>query len=327
MLTIINNIDLNINTNFDKYFNSKNICFLDIETTGLSSKYHYIYLIGIMYYDTFDKSWKLIQLFSESPDEEKELLLSLLNYINRFDYIINYNGDTFDIPFINARLNYYNIDYKIQTEKSIDIFKYVRANKNFLKLENLKLKTLEKSIGIHREDKYSGKDCIEFYKKYLKNKDEELKDIVLKHNYDDLYYLVFIIKFFDIIEERKTINLRLDNNPITLKVEDIIKSGDLLVFRGSFIGDIYIQYYGINYNLILENDSTFEISFECSLGLVSQEKKALYIDKYNYPILNNVIDSTNFSLAPNILLLQVENNYCIENIKSIIISLIENSMG
>lgn len=311
-----------IEIDLEKYFNRQNVCFIDIETTGLSSKFNSIYLIGIMYYNIEEKMWYLIQSFAESLDEEKELLISFINLISNFDKVVTYNGDTFDIPFINNRLKHYNIEYQISLENSFDLYKYIRENRNYLDLENLKLKTIEKRLGIYREDLYSGKDCIKFYRDYVKTKNKEFKDIILKHNYDDLYYLIFILEILDIIDDVKLIQINSNNNQFDLKIEKINNSGDLFIVNGSFKGDIIIQYYDNNYSVILNEDKTFEISIEYKVGLVAPDKKAFFIDKRKLALPNKIKDSTNYQIPENILLLQVEKEYCMDNIKNIVKHLI-----
>jgi hypothetical protein len=315
-----------IDMDLRKFFNNQNVCFIDIETTGLSSKYCSIYLIGLMYYNYQEKMWHLIQLFAETLDEEKNILLNFIDYMSGFDKIITFNGDTFDIPFINNRLNAFNIDYEIAAENSFDLYKYVRENKSYLNLENLKLKTLEKRLGIYREDLYSGKDCIKFYKDYIKTNNYELRDIILKHNYDDLYYLVFILQILDIIDDIKSVKFNLSDTTICMKIKNIILSGDFFIITGSFEGNFSIQYYGNNYNIILNQDKTFEISLEYNVGLVTKDKKAFYIDKRKLALLKDIEDCTNYQISNNILLLQVDKEFCVDNIKEIIKKLIMNSI-
>lgn len=315
-----------IEINLEKYFSKQNVCFIDIETTGLSSKYCSIYLIGLMYYNNQEKMWHLIQLFAQSLEEEKDILLNFIDYVSKFDKVITFNGDTFDLPFINNRLKFFSIDYEISLEDSFDIYKLVRENKYYLNLDNLKLKTLEKTLGIYREDLYSGKDCIKFYKDYTKTKNEEKKDIILKHNYDDLYYLVFILELLDIIDDIKSIELNSSNDHLCMKIKNINHSGDFFIVTGSFEGNSFIQYYGNDYSVILSQDKTFEISLEYEVGLVGKDKKAFFVDKRKLALLRSIEDSTNYQILNNILLLQVNKEFCIDNIKAIIKVLIMNSI-
>jgi len=164
---------------YNKYFNNKEICFVDIETTGLSSNYNSIYLIGILYYNKSKMLWTLVQLFAQKLNEESIILEEFIKIIKGFDSIITYNGDTFDIPFINKRLEKCKLDHIISKQQSFDMYRVVKDNRFYLNLENLKLKTLEKSIGIHRDDIYSGKECIQFYKEYVNTNNKELGLVVM----------------------------------------------------------------------------------------------------------------------------------------------------
>src|SRR5699024_11900087 len=81
----------------------KNVCFFDIETTGFNRNKEIIYLIGILYYDKKDKNWNIIQLFADELKDEIEVLEKAYRILSTFDLIINYNGNTFDIPFMNHK--------------------------------------------------------------------------------------------------------------------------------------------------------------------------------------------------------------------------------
>mgnify|MGYP000954062502 CR=1 FL=1 len=328
-----------IDMDLRKFFNNQNVCFIDIETTGLSSKYCSIYLIGLMYYNYQEKMWHLIQLFAETLDEEKNILLNFIDYMSGFDKIITFNGDTFDIPFINNRLNAFNIDYEIAAENSFDLYKYVREDRTTWKRENENIR-----IETVRPDKSSSypniipvhifgeivktiiDQFVRYNKDYIKTNNYELRDIILKHNYDDLYYLVFILQILDIIDDIKSVKFNLSDTTICMKIKNIILSGDFFIITGSFEGNFSIQYYGNNYNIILNQDKTFEISLEYNVGLVTKDKKAFYIDKRKLALLKDIEDCTNYQISNNILLLQVDKEFCVDNIKEIIKKLIMNSI-
>src|SRR5690554_1075125 len=77
----------------------KKVCFLDIETTGFSRKFNQIILIGFLYFD--NSKTEVIQIFAGNKKDEKNLLSEFVKYISNFEVIITFNGDAFDIPFIN----------------------------------------------------------------------------------------------------------------------------------------------------------------------------------------------------------------------------------
>lgn len=307
--------------NIDKYFNDQDICFIDIETTGLSRKYHSIYLIGLLYFNRKENYWTLIQLFADNIDEEKLVLEEFIQIIDKYDLYVTYNGDTFDIPFINNRLKKFHIDYELKIDRSFDIYRFLRKNKNIFSLENMKLKTVEESLGIYRDDIYSGKECIQFYKSYMNNKDEELRDRVLKHNYDDLFYLIDLLNIIDVINEKRSISLNDGSKETTLYIENIADKGDLFSIDGTVSSDTLnfeMAYYHQHYSLSVDGNNYFKLTIECSKGMVSETELGLYIDKNNIVLPDNILDSTIFPIPKNLILLKVEKNYIIENIHPVL---------
>lgn len=69
---------------------------------------------------------------------------------------------------------------------SIDIYKQIRFLKDVLHMENMKQKSVERFLGIHRLDKYSGGDLIKVYQEYVKLPVKTNKQLLLQHNYEDL---------------------------------------------------------------------------------------------------------------------------------------------
>ena len=308
-----------------KYFPVNNLCFLDIETTGLSRKYNQIYLIGLVYYDKEKNNWNLVQLFANSLDKEKEILESLNDLLQDFTLLISYNGDSFDIPFIKYRMKYYKIKDKMRKIDSFDIYREIKNNDSYLKFENLKLKTVEKKLGIYRDDKYSGKDCIDFYFEYINTKNISLKENILKHNYDDLYYLLDIIKIFDILKDIKTLSIDLEKNKINIHVLDMIVKGDVLNINCKTTPiNNNIIHYGENFNLKWQNKNSLIIDFNIGEGLITPTKKALYIKKSKLPIDSNIKDFSQYMVPNDLILLKVEKKWVMENIKNIINQLILN---
>jgi hypothetical protein len=54
--------------------------------------------------------------------------------------------------------------------ESIDILSYLRPLKKLWNFENLKLKTVEKFFSIERQDTISGKESVDMYKLYQKQR-------------------------------------------------------------------------------------------------------------------------------------------------------------
>lgn len=298
---------------------------MDIETTGLSRKNNMIYLIGLLYQDVNSNRWILKQYFSNSMDKEKYILKEFIQDISRFDKIITYNGDAFDLPFINYRLDYYKINTFIDLSKSYDLYRIIRQNKHFLDLENLKLKTIEESLGFYRKDIYSGFDCIGFYNNYIRSQDQVLQDRILKHNYDDLVHMLDIIIILDVLDEKKSFQVKYNDFIRKLTVDNIEILGDMIDITGTidFPLEKDIKYYGHNYNVITEGLKLFRVSIEFREGYITEEDKCIYIDLLNFKSLR-LQDHTNYSLPDNIFILMIEGKYIIHNLKNLLSKLFQN---
>ncbi|EQK48157.1 ribonuclease H-like domain-containing protein [Paraclostridium bifermentans] len=203
----------------------KNHFVFDIETTGLIPKYCKVILIGVLY--NLNNKTIIKQYFAESEEEEKDLLLKFINDIKTFDHHITFNGVSFDIPFLNSRFNSNDIDFSIDKCDDIDILRIVKPFKEKLSLSDCKLKTIEKYMGIKREDTISGKESVELYKNFVISKDISLKEKILLHNYEDIYYLGKIYNIKNIIDESLDyidININNLNYKVLLSKYKITKS-------------------------------------------------------------------------------------------------------
>ncbi|NLY44814.1 MAG: ribonuclease H-like domain-containing protein [Tissierella sp.] len=302
------------------------ICFLDIETTGVNRNKDSIYLIGIVYFDDSIKSWKIIQLFADELKEEVDILLGAYNIISKFDVIVNYNGESFDIPFINSKLSFYKTNLSIDINKSLDLFRIIKANRNILDLDNLKLESVEQYLGIYRQDKFTGRECIDIYFDYLITKNIESKDHVLLHNYEDLYYLLDVIKIIDMLEDIKCFHIEYNNNKNNFHINSLKLDNDYLFIEGR-IKNNHIRntiYFADNYKIIISEDDTFEVSFEVHEAKLNPTQKCTYLKAVNYGLPKNVHYGEKKYAPRGIIIITIEKNYCIENIKQLVTHLIDN---
>jgi uncharacterized protein YprB with RNaseH-like and TPR domain len=174
--------------------------FLDIETTGFSPKYNYIFLIGCIYYK--QGKFNIIQWLTEKKEDEYELLYLFNKFVNQYKSIIHYNGNSFDIPFIKKRMDLYKINCNITNKNvQLDIYTTIKPYKNFLNLDKLKLKTIEKYCNVHRNDCLDGIMLITKYKDYISTNDKHIRELLLLHNYDDLLGLYNCLTIYEIIIE------------------------------------------------------------------------------------------------------------------------------
>src|SRR5690606_37355709 len=126
------------------------VCFVDIETTGLSRINSFIYLLGMLYFDSNSSNWCITQYFIDDKKEEEKLLYNFNDFIKRFKSIITFNGEGFDIPFIKYRMNKYIQKNNIDSLSSFDIYRKIKEEHSLLDLKNYKLKTIEEYLEIYR---------------------------------------------------------------------------------------------------------------------------------------------------------------------------------
>ena len=189
-------ISININEQDYPQVDFENSVFFDIETTGFSAKHSYLYLIGCLYKNA-SGDYIIRQWFLDDINTEKEMLQDFLGFLKSYKTLISFNGDGFDIPFINTRLDKYKITTKLDSYTSTDLYKTAFKLKKVLNLANLKLKTIEQFLGINREDKFSGGDLISVYHAYLETKDERLLKNLLLHNFEDITAMPALLNIYN----------------------------------------------------------------------------------------------------------------------------------
>ncbi|MGO1468966.1 MAG: ribonuclease H-like domain-containing protein [Tissierella sp.] len=304
---------------------SKDVCFFDIETTGFNRNNDIVYLIGILYFDKKENSWVIAQYFANDLKDEPQLLLESSKFLMNFETIINYNGNTFDIPFVNHKLRYFGFPYSIKRENSLDIYSILRKNKSFLEIENLKLKTVEKYLGIYREDIYSGKDCISFYNDYILGGELELKERLLSHNFEDLYFLIDIMNILNIIKEKKSFKVKKDENILDFFITDIKESKDTMTFKGQLNGikEKFIH-YDRNFNILIENKDKFEIIIYTNKGLVTPDKTCIFVDKSDFNLPKNIRYSHEYEIPQNLFLLKISSDYLLNDILIFLKEILQN---
>ncbi len=316
------------NINISKYFKNNNICFLDIETTGFSRKKNIVYLVGCMY--PKNNYWIVKQFFANSRDEEQNLISALANFLETFDTIVTYNGDNFDLNFLNQKFQKYNIKYSFSKNDSFDIYRNIKKENIFLNLDNLKLKSIEEFIGIYRKDTLDGKDCIKSYYNFLSTNDVKYKNLILQHNYEDLIYLPKILKIFDIIDKKKIITLYLKDSIVNIELKNINIDEDILKIKCicPIVNTEPIIHYENNYNLQWQPNNNFlSIDIEIKKGLLSTEKDCFYITIINNSLKINIKDTSEYNLPQNIIPIKIDKNFQIENIKCVVKNIIEYNLN
>ena len=166
----------------------------DIETTGFIGKASTVYLIGAIYYE--DNNYHLSQWFADTIDAEALIIEAFISKASQYRYIMHFNGNTFDLPFINKRCEALNIHNKLNFLTSIDIYRLVQKFRKPLCLGSTKQKIIETFLNIDRDDEYDGGKLIKVYEDYLLDNDEEKLKLLMLHNHDDMIGMTKILAIF-----------------------------------------------------------------------------------------------------------------------------------
>ncbi len=178
------------------------ILFIDIETTGFAARSSYLYLIGCAYF--LAGKWHTIQWMAQNPDQEVDVLKAFFEFSRLYRYLIHFNGNNFDLPFITQKCAQHNLPYHFDQFQGLDLYKRISPYKYFLKLPNCKQKTLEKFLGIQREDVFQGGELIGIYHDYVQNPSEFAENALFLHNADDLKGMLQtlpILSYYDLFTQ------------------------------------------------------------------------------------------------------------------------------
>ena len=158
--------------------------FIDIETTGFTARSSYLYLIGCAFYS--GGNWYIRQWFAESYREEATIINAFFAFAVDYQYLIHFNGNNFDLPFITQKCEQLGLPYTFDDFEGIDIYRRISSCRYLLKLPNCKQKTIEQFLGVQRQDVFSGGELIGVYHDYAKSPTDFSEKSLLLHNEDDI---------------------------------------------------------------------------------------------------------------------------------------------
>lgn len=170
-------------------YDRDSVCFLDIETTGLSPN-TYVFLCGFMFFEHGD--FVVEQVFARNYAEEAGLLRRVRETIGRFQTVVTYNGAKFDLPFIQTRMAVNRIP-PLDRFASVDLL-YTARRVFSGTLPNNKLGTVERHLrGLERKGDIPGKHIPEAYHDYVRTGDARVMKSVLYHNRMDLFTMAVFV--------------------------------------------------------------------------------------------------------------------------------------
>ncbi|NCB41634.1 MAG: hypothetical protein EOM59_03345 [Clostridia bacterium] len=304
------------------YLKNLNAVVFDIETTGLYPCQDHLILGGL--HSCRENS--TIQFFCEKPELERNTILEIASELSKYDAIITYNGNAFDLPFLKKRAQENGILLPALIYQTVDIYKWLRIYWPQAKnMKSLSQKSVENALGIspNRDDLISGGECIALYKNYVELNDLHAKEAILLHNKDDILQLKRIadslpfLPYHQIAYEQ---GFAIKVNHFKMIVLQTVLKKTVLKISGTTVRnlddvDLYKELFSFRY---AANSGAFSLLINCqeSDGLTYVDINELPIDSSHYTELTGFFR--------NLLILKDNDKVLYTEINKLINDLIHN---
>jgi uncharacterized protein YprB with RNaseH-like and TPR domain len=167
------------------------ICYLDLETTGLSGVP--LFLIGLLY--TEKERLVVDQLFARDYTEEPAVLGFINHLMATYRVIVSFNGIHFDIPFVADRMRYSGIEFALP-DRHVDLLPLARRMVRG-RTPNHKLQTLE--VYLLRRKRIGdvpGSEIPDVYHEFVRTGDAGGIAGIVHHNRLDLLTMLQLVTVF-----------------------------------------------------------------------------------------------------------------------------------
>jgi len=172
------------------FFNKQDLLFLDIETKSLFIETQII-TIGCGYFE--NNFFKTIHLTALNEEGEYEILEQFNKLLTNKKALVTFNGKSFDVNFIDARMSYYNIENNIFDYHNFDLY-YFSRNAFKGKQEYFNLKEIDKKIlNKNRGNDINGDDVCYYYNRFLNTKNINFLKPIINHNKEDIISLALLL--------------------------------------------------------------------------------------------------------------------------------------
>lgn len=163
--------------------------FVDIETIGLSGGTGTVaFMVGVGFYE--GDRFRVQQFFMRDFPEEPAMLVALGRLLDRFEWVVSFNGKAFDMPLVTTRFLMNRMPPRLTAAPHLDLlFPARRLWKR--RLASCRLGALEKEIlGFYRDQEdIPGYLVPQVYFDYLKTGDASEIARVFYHNLYDVVSL------------------------------------------------------------------------------------------------------------------------------------------
>lgn len=281
---------------------------LDIETTGLDFRIDKLVLLGLVKIVTEDTY--IYQYFAQDDTEEIKLLKIFLREIKN-KRIITFNGDSFDIPFLNSRLISQKL-LPVFPESTLDIYKVIKSYSKFFAYESMKLVDIEKLIGIERKDPSRYKAISKLTEDVItRNKPYP----ILKHNENDLIATEALTNIENFYTNKLSINSKIGK--FWLYQANINKDIGNFEFKGeNTLNDLYVAEN--NYQLIVK-ENLIKLNIHVLYGRFNDDVRG-FVTINNFDIKNE----SSIDINEKLLIIRENSTYNYKNLLNLCKKIIEN---
>lgn len=180
-------------------FSPDKALFLDIEATGLEHGAGTLaFMIGLGHIDTQDREVVVTQLILREPDEERAQLELLWDLVDAFPYLVSFNGKSFDLSVLQARLVMNRLctprEGELKLRPHLDLLHVSRSLYRGA-FEDTRLQTLEKKLlGFERIDDMPGALAPSCFFHWLREGDPRPLAMIAEHNRFDVLSMVALTR-------------------------------------------------------------------------------------------------------------------------------------
>lgn len=228
---------------------SKDIIFLDIETTGFSPKKDSIVGFSCASHFSQNKA-RFTQYFSF---EEKAVIEKLLEALIGKNEIVTFGGDKFEFKFIESKLEKYDINFSFKDFILNDIQKSFKVFSKYFDLKENNRAYIENKFNLNKKNSYDMNSIarvLKFKPKNKKTKDKNQADEILfekqsidvddirgqallelsKHSEEEIITLIALYDVLDNFKCSHSLEIK-KNTHLILDEYDLIGDRLQLVFR------------------------------------------------------------------------------------------------
>lgn len=146
----INEKILPVNSSLPASFgDTRQVCLMDIETTGLARKNARIAYAGCAY--LAKGQWTARQWLAESKEEEPRILADYLEFLSQWPVLVHFNGTSFDLPCLRRRCGLYDIPCPLDGKENLDLYRLLKPLRRIFPLERSSQRALETLLGQMRQ--------------------------------------------------------------------------------------------------------------------------------------------------------------------------------